>query len=149
MADDHTFTMSVEGLDELQDSLKRLVRKYPDEAGRMLQREARVLRKEIVAETKELTNTSAKSKMSLGKIGSYSVSKVYGIYTKQYVEIKAKAPHFHLVENGHDLVSRSGKYIRHIEGKHMLDNAVRKHEQKMPEIVEKMVSDLLKREGFI
>lgn len=123
---DEVFSMTVEGMDELAESLKRLTSKYPDKAGQLLSRNARKLRKEVVDQVKDLTETSASSKMSLAKESSYKISQIKGLGTNQYVEISAKSPHFHLVEHGHVLKNHKGETIGFVQGKHMMDIAVKK-----------------------
>lgn len=148
MAGEHTISMSLEGLDELVDSLNELARKYPDRAGELLQKNARELRKDVVKNVKEDTKTTGKSKRSLSKAGSYAISQVQGYGANQYVEISAKSPHFHLVEHGHELVNRAGETIGFVQGKHMMSNATKKTEQNMPTTVEGMIAELLKEGGL-
>ena len=141
--------ITIDGLDDLEKTFKDLVKKYPDRAGEMLREDARKLRKEVVKEVKKVTNTKSSSKRSLGKVGSYKISQVQGIGTNQYVEISAKSPHFHLVEHGHVQMNRAGQAIGFVQGRHLRDNTVKKHEGKMPEVVEDMVDRLLKEGGLI
>lgn len=149
MAGGRTLTMSVDGLEDLIGSLKDLTNKYPDRAGELLQKNAKQLRKDVVKEVKDLTDTDGSSKRSLAKAGSYAISQVQGFGTNQYVEISAKSPHFHLVEHGHDLVTHSGETIGFVQGKHMMENAVKKSVENMPSTVEDMIAELLKEEGLI
>ena len=136
------------GLEELTESLDSLARKYPDRAGELLKKDAQQLRKDVVKKTKEVTNTRSSSKRSLGKAGSYKISPVLGFGAGQYVEVSAKSPHFHLVEHGHNLVTKSGETIGFVQGRHMMKETVKVYEEKMPETVSKMVDTLLKEEGL-
>ena len=140
--------ITVSGMDELTDSLADLARKYPDRAGELLQANARELRKEVVRKAKEVTNTSVSSKKSLGKAGSYKISPVLGYGENQYVEVSAKSPHFHLVEHGHVLKTKSGRAIGFVQGRHMMKEAVKIHEEKFPATVSGMIDTLLKEEGL-
>ena len=150
MAGEHTLKMSVEGLEDLIDSLKDLSEKYPDRAGGLLQANAKKLRKEVVKRVKDLTDTDGSSKRSLAKAGSYAISQVQGFGSNQYVEISAKSPHFHLVEHGHEIVTHSGeKTGRRVPPKHMMRDAVKKTELEMPSTIEDMVAELLKEEGLL
>lgn len=149
MAGEHAISMSLDGIEELIDSLNDLSRKYPDRAGELLQKNAKELRKQVVKNVKEDTKTKGETKRSLSKAGSYEISQVQGYGASQYVEIKARSPHFHLVEHGHVLKNHYGKTIGFVDGKHMMSNAVKKTEQTMPSIVENMVEELLKEGGFV
>lgn len=158
-------TLIVEGMDELQKSFKILAKKYPDKAGELLRKDAISVRKEIVKQVKKETKFDNKSKRSLAKAGSYKVSQVKGIGIQQYVEISAKSPHFHLVENGHNIImpkshgvkgekgvripnDNPGENVGYVQGKHIIDTVARKHEREMPSIVENMVEKLLEEAGF-
>lgn len=141
-------SMKIDGMEELQDTFENLVKKYPDKAGEMLRKDARQLRKEIVKEVKKAVKTDDSSKRSLGKLSSYEISAVKGLGTQQYVEVSAKSPHFHLVEHGHNLV-KDGVNIGFVPGRHMMDNAVKSHEENMADTVLVMLDDLLKEEGLL
>lgn len=140
-------SMKVEGLDELTKELEKLVKKYPDRAGELLTKNARELRKDVVKEVKENTKTKGSSKRSLAKVGSYKISKVQGYGARQYVEVSAKSPHFHLVEHGHDLII-NGQNRGFVQGKHMMKVAVRRCEATMPDTVKNMIDELLKEGGL-
>lgn len=147
---DKTVTIDgIDGLLDLRDTFEDLVKKYPDRAGELLQKDARQLRKDVVKETKKVTKTNSSSKRSLGKVGSYKISPVQGLGANQFVEVSAKSPHFHLVEHGHVLKSHDGQTIGFVQGKHMMDNTVKKHQESMPQTVSVMVDELLKEEGLI
>lgn len=148
MDGEHALSMSIDGMDELVESLERLTKKYPDKAGELLQKNAKELRKDVIKNVREDTKTTGKTKRSLSKTSSYSISPVQGYGTSQYVEISAKSPHFHLVEHGHVLKNHLGQTIGFVQGKHMMENAVKKREEHMDESLERMVSELLKEEGL-
>ena len=149
MAGEHTLSMSLEGMEDLMESLENLTKKYPDRAGELLQKNAKELRKDVVKNVKTDTKSKGKTKRSLSKAGSYAISQVQGYGASQYVEISAKSPHFHLVEHGHELVKPSGEIIGFVQGKHMMENATKKAEQNIPSTLEDVVSELLKEEGLI
>ena len=46
------------------------------------------------------------------------------------------------------LKTPSGETIGFVQGKHMMDNAIRKSEQNIPAVVENMIEELLKEEGL-
>lgn len=158
-------TLVIEGMDELQRSLKKMAKKYPYSAGNMLRKDAINVRKEIVKQVKEETKFDTESKQSLAKAGSYKISKVQGDGLQQYVEITAKSPHFHLVENGHNIImpkshgvrgekgvripnDNAGEKAGFVQGKHIIDTVTSKHEREMPDIVEDMIDKLLEEVGF-
>lgn len=141
-------SMDIEGLDNLREEFEKLVKKYPDRAGELLTKNARELRKEVVREVKKVTKTKGSSKRSLAKVGSYKISKVQGIGARQFVEVSAKSPHFHLVEHGHELIV-NGQKRGFVQGKKVMATAVRRCENDMPDTVSSMIDELLKEGGLI
>lgn len=139
--------VGIEGLGELRETLLELARKYPDCAGDMLMQEAKELRKDVVKAVKTEKKSKKTGKKSLTRAGSYRISPIQNVGDNQYIEISAKSPHFHLVEHGHVLV-RGRKAVGFVQGKHMMGDAVRKHEGRMAEKAEAMVNELLKKEGL-
>ena len=160
--------VSVIGVKDLDDSVQKLIKRYPDKAGECLKEEARRTRKRIVQNAKDELNTNAGNRMSLGKAGSYRISQVKGYGSGQYVEITARSPHYHLVERGHAMVlpykfsyknSQTGVRIKRtwkhggesrgrVAGRFFLKKAREEEEVHFPEFVDKMVDDLLRESGF-
>lgn len=159
-------SISIEGLDELADSFKNLAKKYPDRAGELLQNNAKELRKEVVQNVKKETKFNRENKKSLARVGSYRISPIMGYREKQFVEISAKSPHFHLVEHGHENImppfhgikgqkgvripnKNAGEKIGFVQGKHIMAAAVKKTEKEMPGTLSNMVDELLREGGFL
>lgn len=145
---DQTFTMEIQGLEELNQALSNLGRNYPDQAEQLLIKSARAFRNDVVKEVKNITSTNGKNPKSLAKASSYKISPVKDFGVNQFVEISAKSPHFHLVEHGHDLV-KNGKKIGFVQGKHMMRNISEKYKNDMPKRVKKMMRKMLEREGVL
>lgn len=164
---DNMISMEVKGLDDLTQSFQMFVRNYPDKAGVLLNQQAKELRKDVTKQVKNDTDTDGTSEMSLAKSGSYEIGPVRGYGSSQFVEISAKSPHFHLLENGHyQVVPRTrtikvnggkkkisiksgGSDVGFTPGYHFMDAASRKRQIAIPEGVEKMVNQLLREEGLI
>lgn len=145
--------IEISGLDELAEDFRIVARKYPDRAGEELRKEAKELRKDVIAmvenDTDEhLTKDGSKTKRSLTKASSYEISPVQGFNERQFVDISAKSPHFHLLENGHQLVSHKGRVLGFVPGYHFMDRARKDHAKKLPERMEKMVNNLLESENL-
>lgn len=75
---EEVFNMNFYGADELINALEKMAKEYPDAAGDLLRERGLELRRKIVLSAHENTNTKGDSKRSLGKIGSYRLSKVQG-----------------------------------------------------------------------
>ncbi len=94
------FSFSFDGLDELHDDFDKLLTKYPDEAEREVYRLAGVFTKEVNEKMptsydtdKNGLPTSWHRAREKGKFAGYTVG----------IEIQNRAPHWHLVENGHEV----------------------------------------------
>ena len=141
--------IEVDGLDEVVQKLGHLASKYPDKAGDILKENAKDFRKDVVANMKAEAKSNKQSKKSLRKVGSYRIFPVRGYGLGQEIDISAKAPHFHLFEHGHNQTNRTGtRVIGHVEGREVMKKTVDEYERKYPNVVEGMVSKLLKEEGL-
>lgn len=147
----HSLTMNFSGIGELQETFQKMVKKYPDLAGALLRQNAMKIRKDVANEVKKTKKSRGTREESLTKASSYEVSAVKGYGIFQSIEISAKSPHFHLVEHGHELLawSRKGYITGFVQGKHMMENTVKKYKEIMLDTVENMVNELLKEEGLI
>ena len=94
------FSFSFDGLDELKDDFDKLLSEYPDETEKEVYRLAGVFYKEVNEKMlfeyingKNSIPKKWKRTRETAKFGGYTVG----------VEIENKAPHWHLVENGHSL----------------------------------------------
>lgn len=161
---DNSMTMSVDGLDDLMEAFERVVKKYPDRSGELLQTQAKLIRKEVINLVKNDTDTSGSSKRSLSKAKEYKISEIKGFGENQYIEVSGVAPHFHLLENGHQIIlprtrknkkgekvtlRNGGKNVGFAVGYHFFDRAQKKRAEAMPNDLEKMITDILKEEGLI
>lgn len=148
---DETISLSVEGLDDLTNSIENLVREYPDRAADLLVKQARSLRKDVVKMVRNETDTDGTKKRSLAKLKEYKISKVQGIGSRQYIEVSGVAPHFHLVENGHRLVDGKGKAVGkgYVPGYHFMDRATKKRRIEIPKELEGQIDQILRKEGLI
>lgn len=140
--------LTVSGMDDLRAELKNLVKEYPDKAGELLEKRGKALRKDVVANADKRLGTTKNNKQSLHRTSSYRVSKAKGIGIKQYVEVSAKSPHFHLLERGHEIIFH-GKHIGFYPGQHMMADAISTNRREMPKTVEDMVDALLKERGLL
>ena len=166
--DNNTVSMQIDGLEELNTSLNNLIKRYPDKAGELLTKQAQELRKDVVQMVKNDLDYNSSAKRSLSKVKEYSISAVQGYGKQQYVEISAKAPHFHLIENGHQLVQprtrtitlkdgskrkitlkNGGQVKGFVPGYNFMDRASKKRQINIPQELDKMIDKLLEEEGFI
>lgn len=138
------FNFDVEGLEELERDLEKAIKKCPIYAGETLKE----LAKEFKNSAKKKANSELKHTKREGDNKKKAISRKWG--HKLIDEglgmtalIWNSARHFHLVENGHQLV-RGGRVIGFVPGKHIMEKTRNDYKDIVPERFEKMVDDILK-----
>ena len=146
MAD--SFEFSFDGLEEFQHALEKAIQKAPAQAEQTLLEVA----KEFKTSAKRKANSELKHVKREGDDKKWAIKRRWG--HKQVddrlgatVLVWNSAPHFHLVENGHNLV-RGGRVIGFVPGKHIMEKTRHEYEDIVPERFEKMVEDVLKESGL-
>jgi len=138
------FDFDIEGLEELEQDLIKAIRKAPAQAEETLKQ----LSKEYKASAKKKANSELKHIKRNEDDEKYAIKKNWG---SKIIDdglgmtalIWNKAPHFHLVENGHQLV-RDGHVIGFVAGKHIMEKTRNDYKDIVPERFEKMVDDILR-----
>lgn len=114
------FSFSFDGLDELKGDFDNLLSKYPDETEKEVYRLAGVFTKEV---NEKMPPSYESDKNGLPKSWHRTREKgTFGGYTVG-VEIENRAPHWHLVENGHEVKADPQMYAAYKAGK--LDHSKR------------------------
>lgn len=142
------FEFSFDGLEKLERDLEKAVTKAPLQAKKTLKKLAKEFKTSAAerAETElnHLDRTGEDQKKAIGeKWGSKIVDDRLGMAALVW----NSAPHFHLIENGHNLV-RGGHVIGFVPGKHIMENTRNDYKDIVPERFEKMVDDILKESGL-
>lgn len=113
------------GIEELEKAFNRMSKKYDDKADALLMAQGRV----AVNKTKQKTPVGKTKKLK----GSWRLKAVKEYGKTKVVRIQTEAPHGHLVEQGHEIVSRersrnNGRYATEASkiGKTSRYNAVQK-----------------------
>ena len=107
MADKDVF-----GFVELEKSFQKLKQKYPNEADRLLMTYGKLATRRIkqltpVYQGKQLTGPYAKKPRQLKKSWTLKPVKLYKNGTVRVVRFQSKAPHTHLIEEGHQIITRT------------------------------------------
>ncbi len=127
-------------MDELRSLFAEVVKEYPYEAERRLQTVARKFRRAVIAKT---PSGPGKHKRKLVK--SYKLSKPKGYHEETKVEFWSSAPHFHLIERGHAKVTKSGRNVGFVPGRHMVERTVQEFVDEMPAEAAKFVQKMADR----
>lgn len=161
--------LTVTGLTELNEDLRMLMQKYPDKAGDLLRKGAREFRKEYTHSVQAAVKHASGQGKALELLRNTKVYPIQGYGARQYVEVGATSPHFHLFERGHELYnaymahkaegykkSKNNKDKNrakikdgHVEGRFVMQKTIDAYEDKIPEIAQKMYDELLKEGNLL
>ena len=141
-------------LEQLEKELTAAIKKCPVYAGETLKE----LAKDFKNSAKKRANSELKHTKREGDDKKFAINKKWG---HELIDenlgmtalIWNNAPHFHLVENGHNLVKggklgKGGRIIGFVPGKHIMERTRNEYKDIVYERFEKMVDDILKESGF-
>ena len=140
---------SISGLDELKADLEKAVKLYPDKSEESLKKAGKQFKNRVVKITHEATFKHT-GKLTKG----YKLDPVEGFGVNMQINFRGTAPHFHLIENGHNQVSQKtrngktikggGKVIGFVPGRMIVHQAREEFREKLPEIMEEMLHKILR-----
>lgn len=128
-------------IDDLIDNIANAIADYPEEAEKALNRTGLALKKELANKTPD-SGTDHKKKLSK----SWKKRVTGTDLTNLQAEVFNTAPHIGLVDRGHRLVSKTGKTIGFVQGKHFIDSTTKEvGHTVLPVELDKMVKKLKKK----
>lgn len=131
----------INGLEELESDLRFAMEEYPKEMRSGLRKIANDFKKSCKAKTPNGTDKEKDaSKKLVNKFGVRT--KDEGITSLALVYNSGR--HFHLVEDGHNLV-RGGQVVGWVPGKHMMEQTRNEYKDVIPERFEKLCDETLRR----
>lgn len=138
------FEFEIEGLEELERDLRKAIKTAPAQAEETLLEVAKDFKKSA----KRRANSELKPHAREGDQKKKSIKRKWG-HKKVEDNIGAtvmvwnSARHFHLIENGHNLV-RGGRIVGFVAGKHIMEKTKNEYENIIPERFEQMIDEILK-----
>jgi len=126
-------------IEEYQNAIRMVIRKYPDRAEAELRKLGNTLKKKAVAKT---PSSGEEHKHKLKR--SYHLSRVQQAGGTLYLEFWNSSPHFHLIERGHRIVGKNGAQYGFQPGVHMVEQSVGELNEEMPEELEKWLDEVFK-----
>lgn len=166
-----SINFELKGAGEFEKAMENAVKQFPYSAEKVLKKEARNISKNL----KERVNAEAKghhtNKSKLGDdeakavekkrlANSFGVGKVIKSGSKMTIAITSKAPHYHLYEEGHDLVTHNrknkmgkgkvgtGKKIGHVAGRKTVARYMGKRSDYSELIGQEVLDEILKDAGL-
>ena len=132
-------SVEIEGLDEFTKEMVEICSKeYPKQVKKMLQKSGNKLRRKVVGKAKGLVKTKT------GKyIKGFKRGKVYKYAgDEDAVRVYNSAPHAHLIEYGHRMVTKSGKEVGFVKGYHVLDGIKEEFSEEFAKDIDEMLDNL-------
>ncbi len=126
--------LEINGADELIADMKAMIEEYPAEASKALFKIAEDFNKDVNSKYPGYYKTSGKASLTRWKVEGAKDG------NSHFVTSTNRAPHFHLVENGHDKYDFHGHYTGgFVPGRHYAEKTRNEYEKKYPEKIEKAI----------
>lgn len=138
------FEFEFEGLEELERDLTKAIKACPTKAEDTL----KDIAKDFKKSAKKRANSELKPHERAGGDKNKAIKRKWG---HKLVDenmgatalVYNSARHYHLIENGHNLV-KGGRIIGFVPGKHIMEKTRNEYENIVPQRFEQMVDDILK-----
>lgn len=138
------FEFEFEGLEELEKDLTKAIKACPTKAEDTL----KDIAKDFKKSAKKRANSELKPHERSGGDKNKAIKRKWG---HKLVDenmgatalVYNSARHYHLIENGHNLV-KGGQIIGFVPGKHIMEKTRNEYENIVPQRFEQMVDDILK-----
>lgn len=132
-------SVKIEGLNEFtKEMLDICSKEYPKQVKRMLQKSGNKLRRKVVGKAKGMVKTKTGNYIKGFKRGR--VYKYGG--DEDAVRVYNSAPHAHLIEYGHRMVTKSGKEVGFAKGYHVLDGIKEEFSEEFAKDIDEMLDNL-------
>ena len=138
------FNFEIDGLEELEEDLKRAIQKAPAQAEETLLKLAKDFKKNAKKKAEaELKPHERKGDQQKKAIKRKWGHKLVDDNVGATALVWNSARHFHLIENGHNLV-KGGRIIGFVAGKHIIERTKNEYEDIVPQRFQQMIDDILK-----
>lgn len=150
--------VETEGFDELEKALKKVQNRFPQTTERIIKTETRELKKQItnayvgdiIKSRRKNWKKSLKSKPKTSLEKSFQVGKVMKKGNDYTNAVVSKAPHYHLVEDGHEPGGwyAQQKGAERVRGKKIVAKIMSRRSRDSEEIGRRVLDQILKEAGF-
>lgn len=140
------FEIKFEGLDELQRDVQRVLDTYPDKTENAVMKVA----KEFITDTTGLMpGYYSSGKRPLNSPKEWERKREDGVSGMTVaISVRCKAPHFHLVENGHAKWINGHNTGGFVAGRHYVAKSAVVYDGKMAESMRKHVDKILREQNL-
>lgn len=143
---------------ELEKAFEKAAKMFPQSTENVLKKEAREIKKQItnayvgsaIKSKRKNWKKSLKNKKKTSLEKSFSPGKVIKSGNKYTTAVTSKAPHYHLVEDGH---KESGWYAEQadakpVKGKKIVAKIMARRSERSEEIAQRVLDEILKDAGL-
>lgn len=146
-------SFELNGFGEMQEELENIMNAYPEKSKERLQKVGRSFKRRVVKITK-----SKVKKRTGNLIKGYKLDKVEGYGATLEQNFRGTAPHFHLIENGHEQIiaknpgakkekDKQLETVGFVPGLGIVAEASREFKQVMPDEMHSLLDDITKDWG--
>ena len=123
------------GMDEFRETLSYFERNFPRETSRMMLKVGNKVRTIVRREARQKVKKNTGNFLKSIKRGKVFVNASNEMTVRVYPSAKI-APHAHLIERGHRIVTKSGEEVGFAKGKYVFESAQSEIEREYTKIVE-------------
>ena len=140
----------VMGVEEMNAKLNRFVSEFPSYKDTVMKKLGNQSRKRMVDKGNSMfKHPKPEHRKSLTKNVSFTRKKPFENGNITEVDVKAKSPHFHLVNNGHILTNSLGVKIGYVQPYYYKEKGMKGFDKQSQAEVDKTLKTVMKKAGLI
>lgn len=126
-------------LSQYAKDLKLAAKNTPNVTKSFLRKEGSKLLRQTKKDARSVKNKTGKYPKSIKR------GKVYDYQGAQAIRVYSNAPHAHLIENGHRMVTRDGREVGFVPGKHVFEKAGKAFEPAFVKDIDQLLEESLEK----
>lgn len=131
------------GLDELKECMVKAMQVYGDIAEEELEDVAKDFKKDVIKHTRESVQ-----RRSGNLIRGFKLDEMQGYGENISINFRGTSPHFHLIENGHEQVTKKGKKVGWVAGRLIVHQTRKEYDTIVPERMLKVLDRVTEKSGL-
>lgn len=147
-------SLDLTGVADLQESMMKAVNLYSNKVEEALEESGKDFKRRVIQETRKAVNQKTGN-----LIKGYKLDPVSGYGINMEINFRGTAPHFHLIENGHELVTpktrkgkklkNGGKTVGFVAGRLIVHKIRSDYRIVFPQKMQKVCNEILKDSDLI
>lgn len=136
--------LEFDGMDKLEENLIKAMRAYGDIAEEELEDVSKDFKKDVVKHTKESVE-----RRTGNLIRGFKLDKMQGYAENIEINFRGTSPHFHLIENGHEQVTKTGKKVGWVAGRLIVHQTREEYKPIMPKRMLRVLDRVAEKGGLL